>query len=405
MWIAVLAVLLIILVFLLRPKGSFSASETHRRGRIEFYSKGMDAGFSLAEINLLWSAAVRADLPNPPVIYGSVEELDKAINQIAGEKKFSDRKGLEPETVILKKLFNYRKKIEMSRPKYKSGLKTTRDIAVGQRLTIRSGGAGIYTSKIIDNEQAYMTISIPVGDPLPPGFSWRQGRINVYFWRKDDAGYFFQTKLIERYYDRKGQHFRINHSDNILRSQKRKSVRAPAKIPARMYPLKTLDDANLWMESASGLSCIILDISEDGAALRIGGKGRKGQPFKLQFKIRNEILVVSGVVKRVTYKQKEDESVLHVEFIPPPENIRMAILSYVFDIDRTRAAKGNESDQDGVLSVISGLNPEADESEREGELLPIQENEENEEELEEILPEEDSEDAEEAGIEELESVD
>ena len=385
MWIIILVVLIVALILILSKPGSIHPPRINRQGRIEFYSKGMDAGFSLSEINLLWAAAKRADLSHPPSIYGSVEELDKAINQIAGSKKFSDRKGVEPETLILKKLFEYRKKVEMSRPKYRSGLKSTRNIAIGQKLTIRADGAGLYTSKVVEVEQGYLTITIPVGDPLPGGFSWRQVKINVYFWRKEDAGYFFQTRVVDRFYDRRNLYFRIYHSDNILRSQKRRSVRATARISARMYPLKGLEEANEWMESSPGLSCLIVDLSEDGAALKIGGRGKKNQPFKLQFKIRDEIVVVSGVVKRVQYKTKEDVSTLHVEFLPPPEVTRMILLAYVFDIDRTRA-NGNNEAQD-TLNVISGISAEEPE-----EVLP----------LEEEIPEDGAET--EDGVEELESV-
>jgi len=361
MWIVLLVLLIVSLFFLLGKPGSIQAPKFGAKGRIEFYSKGMDAGFSLQEINLLWSASQRAELPNPPAIFGSVEELDKAINQIAGVKKFSERKNVEPETVILKKLFNYRKKVEMGKPKYRSGLKSTRNIAIGQRLTIRADGVGIYTSKVVENEQSYLTITIPVGDPLPGGFSWRLVKLNIYFWRKEDAGYFFQTRVIDKFYDRHNLHFRILHSDNILRSQKRRSVRAPARISARMYPLKSLEDANQWMESSPGLSCLIVDLSEDGAALKIGGRGKKNLPFKLQFKIRDEIIVLPGVVKRVQYKQKVDESTLHVEFLPPDENTRMILLSYVFDIDRSRARGGKNEDEDlKTLNVISGISSEPD---------------------------------------------
>ncbi|MDF1567444.1 MAG: PilZ domain-containing protein [Spirochaetaceae bacterium] len=383
MWIIALIILLAAFFFIVTKPGQLHPPSIHGHGRVEFYSKGMDAGFSLSEINLLWHASRRAELENPPMIFGSVEELDKAINQIAGAKKFSERKGSDPETYMLKKLFDYRKKVEMSRPKYRSGLKSTRDIAVGQRLTIRSDGVGIYSSKVVANDQAYMTITIPIGDPLPAGFSWRQVKLNVYFWRKEDAGYFFQTRLIDKFYDRRNLHFRVYHSDNILRSQKRRSVRAPARISARLYPLKGLEEANQWIESNPGLSCLISDISEDGAALRIGGRGRKNQPFKLQFKIRNEIVIVSGVVKRVQYKPKEDESTLHVEFLPPPENTRMILLSYVFDIDRSRT-EGNLKENQDALSVISGITPGDEDDEEPTEVIPEDEDAEDAEEVAEL---------------------
>ncbi len=359
MWIIAFVLLIALLVFLVYQPSGTPEVPVKSQGRVGFYAKGMDAGFSLAEINLLWNAVRRARLQNPPAIYGSIEELDKAINQIAGTKKFSERKGTDSETVILKKLFNYRNQLELNKSKHRSGLKSTRNIVIGQKLTIRAEGAGIYTSRVVENSPGYLTITIPVGKPLPPGFSWRSGKMNVYFWRQNDAGYFFQSRLFEQYYDHRNLHFRMHHTDNILRSQKRRSVRAAAEIPARIYYLKSIDEANQWLESSPGASCLITDISEDGAAVRAAGRGKKNKPIKLQFKIRNEVVVVSGVVKRVQYNEEKNTSILHVEFLAPGENTRMILLSYVFDIDRKRARGENEESRE-TLRVISGLVPEND---------------------------------------------
>ena len=350
MWIIILGILITLLVIILRGP---SAKEPRSRGRLTFYSRGLDAGFSMDEIKLLWDAARRAELPNPVSLYGSVDELDRTISNIKGERRFSERQGDDPETVILKKLFEYRTKVEMGRSKYRSGLKSTRAVIVGQKLTLRASGAGVYSSEVVENEQGYLTITIPVGEPLPPGFSWRKGKLNIYFWRREDAGYFFQTRVIDRFSDRRNLHFRIYHSDEVLRSQKRRSVRAPARIPARFFPLRSLDEANDTPDSASGRGCMIVNLSEDGAALQVEWRGRKNQAFKLHFKVNEEMIIAAGAVKRVHYKSADDESILHVEFLPPSINTRMALLSYVFDIGRRRASASDEENR-RMLSMVSG---------------------------------------------------
>ena len=358
MWIAAIILLLIALFFLLYnplEQASSGSGGRRKKGKLDFYSKGFDSGFSIAEIKLLWAAAKMADLDNPPAVFGSVSELDKTISQISKDIKISDMKSTDPEAVLLKKLFDYRKRLEMNKPRNKSGLKSTRDISIGQKLAIRVDGGGLYTSKVVENEPNYLTITIPAGEPLPPGFSWRLQKLNIYFWRKNDAGYFFQTKVIDAYHDPKSMHFRLYHSDNILRSQKRKSIRSPAKINARMYLLKSIDEANQWPEASPGLSCEIVDLSEDGAAVRIGGRGKKNSPLKFQFKIKDETVVVSGIVKRVDYNREKDESILHVEFMPPPELTRMILLSYVFNINNLKEESFNRTpDKFDIISGVSG---------------------------------------------------
>ena len=42
-----------------------------------------------------------------------------------------------------------------------------------------------------------MALSHPEGPALPPDFTWKGQKLNVYFWRVDDAGYTFETKVIE----------------------------------------------------------------------------------------------------------------------------------------------------------------------------------------------------------------
>ena len=41
--------------------------------------------------------------------------------------------------------------------------------------------------------------------------------------------------------------------------------------PATAYPLKTIQDASEAVETSPGLRCRLRDISEDGAALMVGG--------------------------------------------------------------------------------------------------------------------------------------
>lgn len=308
---------------------------------IQFYSKGKDAGFKWNEISLLWKASVLAEIESPSRIYFSLDELDNCINIITQKFGILDKKNDTDETVqyLVKKLFDYRKKVEFSKPRYKRGLKTTRDIPLNQVMKIRTSEAGIHTTQVCGNMDSYMVLSYPKGEPVPPGFSWRGRILNMYFWRERDAGYFFQSKLIDSYIDSDKRFFRMAHTDHLLRSQKRRSVRAEAQFAAQMYRFKSPSSFNYDIESNTGLFCVVTDISEDGAAVRVGGRGKKGMALKLQFKIRENLVVINGVVKSVDYNFEKDQSILHIELIPLEDSVRFILLSYVYDVDRSRLRK------------------------------------------------------------------
>ncbi|MDC7219692.1 MAG: PilZ domain-containing protein [Spirochaetales bacterium] len=337
MWILIIILIIGAALLLLNR----SSGKVNRLQIIRFYSKGKDAGFKWNEISLLWKAAVLAEVDVPTKIYFSLDELDNCINIINRKYGVLDRKNHSDPAIreLVGKLFDYRKKVEFSKPRYKRGLKTTRDIPLNQFMKIRTSEAGIHTTTVCGNTDTYVVISYPKGEPVPIGFTWRGRVLNIYFWRDNDAGYFFQSRLIDSYKDSDNKYFRMAHTDHLLRSQKRRSVRAEAQFAAQMYRFKSTASFNNDIETNPGLFCVITDVSEDGAAVRVGGRGKKGMALKLQFKIRENLIVVNGVVKSVNYNYDKDQSILHIELMPLEESAKFAVLSYVYDVDRSRKRK------------------------------------------------------------------
>lgn len=349
MWIVFFLILIVILFVVIRTPDGRKTRATKLKNRLDFYLKGMDAGFSLSEIKLLWSGISHSNFEKPSRIFGSIESLDALIGGLIDKKKFLERNGFESETQALKNLFTYRKDIELNRMRHHSGLKSTHSIPIGQDLTIRVSGAGVYSSKVVENEDGYFTITIPVGDPLPVGFSWRRSKLSIYLWKKDDGGYFFQTRILEKFYDKRSLLFHLRHSDSIIRSQKRAFIRAPARIRGRLHIRKNSESFDNLIESSLERDCLITDISEGGAALMTGGFIRKGKSMTLRFIVRNEEVVVGGKVKESHYNQAKNESTLRVEFLPIPENLSMLLLSYILDINQERT---NAMNQEGTSAEL-----------------------------------------------------
>ena len=60
------------------------------------------------------------------------------------------------------------------------------------------------------------------------------------------------------------------------------------------------------IETHNGFRCLIEDISEAGALIRIGGKGVQNVKIKLQFNIQNKLILMVGVVRTVEYNEAEE---------------------------------------------------------------------------------------------------
>lgn len=327
-WIvfAVFIALLLLLVALLRRAGGGSFPWIH------FYLKGKEAGFSFKEVNLLRRVAVEARLRNPTSLFWSVAQLDRSIRGMV--TKFRSRNIMEdPESALfLAKLFTFRRQVELNLPKYKLGLKSSRKIMQRQRIKISLPGGGSYDSQVVENLRRYMAVSYPEGPGLPPGFVWKGQPVQVYFWRIDDAGYTFESRVLEDYLDRKYPILHIAHSDNLIRSQKRGSVRVEVKKPARVFPLKSLEGAAESAPRTGGVRSLLEDLSEDGAAIRIGGKAKVGMNIKVEFALSDQMVVMNGTVRGINYNAKTNQSVLHIQAAPLSPVQRNRVLIYVYNL-------------------------------------------------------------------------
>ena len=302
---------------------------------IEFYSVGKDAGFSFREINLLRKTAVINRHQKPSSLFWSLDILDKSIAGIHKKKDAeSDPDEIEYLDFLLRKIYSYRKKIEFQKPRYKRGLENTWEIPLNQVLKLKVDMIGVFECSVIENNRQYLLVTYPKGPPLPVGFSWRDRTLNVYFWKKEDAGYFFQARILEGYPDRDFKTLRMTHSDVVLRSQKRKSVRTPCDIPAQLYPVRSVHTATIVPEKKTGLRCVLKDLSEDGASLLIGGKGEKNMSLKLQFELYGKPVIIRGVVRTIDYDGEKNISRLHIQAVEPDEESKYQILSFVYNIYR-----------------------------------------------------------------------
>ncbi len=311
---------------------------------LQFYTKGKESGFSFREVGLLRKIAIETNLESPTALFWSIKQLNRSIKELIIKLRANDLIEDDDSNHLLAKLYDLRKKVEFDLPRYRLGLKSSKDIMPRQRVRITLPGAGPFSSMVIENRPRYLALSRPQGQGLPETFSWKGQQIGMHFWRADDAGYFARAKVINDFIDQKYPIIHVSHTDDIIRNQQRKSIRVKTNLPATIYPLKSIQEANELEESAKGLRCRLMDISEDGACLMVGGRTKAGLPIKVQFELADRVIVLSGLVKGVSFDQKKNLSLLHMQAVPPSTRTRNHILTYVYNIFGEQKQEG-QADQ------------------------------------------------------------
>lgn len=300
---------------------------------VSFISIGIDSGFSISEIISLWKLSKLCELEEPTALYLSVPALNKSISQLLSVSR-ADGTEFSPKTQrFLTKLYEYRTKVELD-PLSKKGLKSSKYLEEGQKIRIVLKGVGVFVSKIEINGRE-LIVHVPTKDGIITmyGSEWVGKKVSVYLWRKDDACYAFDTTVISA-----GQYASIPvlylaHSNELTRVQKRKSVRVKCNISAKIFLPNSNFSFDTSVENMSGgYRCIIEDISGDGALIRIGGKGISGINMKLQFSIRDNFIVMAGVIKAVEYNAELNQSRLHFECVKIDPELRNVILAFVYDV-------------------------------------------------------------------------
>ena len=240
----------------------------------------------------------------------------------------------------------------------------------------------MFTSEIVGNGN-FLVINVPRQKNLIPlpGEEWVGRVISVYLWRKGDARYVFDTTVTQNGLFLGKSSLFLKHSSNLVRTQKRKAVRVKCQIYGMLYIIKKDKVDVTAIETHNGFRCLIEDISEAGALIRIGGKGVQNVKIKLQFNIQNKLILMVGVVRTVEYNEAENQSLLHFECTHIDTTMKNEILKFVYNmlpesekevleaLEQTETdeatAKNNDTKKSEAASNVSENNKDSD-TENEG---------------------------------------
>ena len=305
--------------------------------KIKFYTTGLDSSFRMGEVRILWKLAKKCKLENPIALYVSVPALNDCISKVIMDARTSNTINSFKVQQFLDKLYKFRTRVALDAAG-KKGLESSKYLDVGQKLRIILPGKGVFLSKILNNGRE-LIIMIPKQEDkkhktvhMIPIDEWVGKKISVYLWRKGDACYAFDTIVFDSGVFHGESALFLQHSNSLDRAQKRQSVRCQCEIYAQMYIIKSsVVDFNV-ADTEPGYKCLLEDISEDGAMIRIGGKGKAHIQIKLQFNVNDTFIMMYGVIRAVEYNKTLNQSRLHFECTHIDAAMKNSILTYVYNV-------------------------------------------------------------------------
>lgn len=299
-----------------------------------FYIKGSQKGFSFYELRLLWRLNSYASENAKAHFFSSASSLDFCIKLIQEQidQSLPDT-NTEKAQNLLTKLYDYRTKFALELMQNQYQIETTHDMEERQvcmLLAPRVGSLYLRCEQVLDDCVKFVMFDSSARRASK--HQWHNDYVQVYFWRRHDAGYFYTSRVLKGKAIRNGFELYIAHSNELRRTQQRKSIRAACKFEGVLFPVRPEVQFNDIYEKSGGIKCIVKNISEDGAMIYVKGRAEKGVNMKLQFKIHGKPVVMCGYIVRFIYDEKANTSKVHFNCTRITEQNRNNILSFVYDI-------------------------------------------------------------------------
>lgn len=301
----------------------------------EFYSKGKKEGFTFNEISFLRKISVQNKLEKPQSIFWSTRQLDRCLKPAIQKINVDDDMDPDDKLSRITKLLSLRTKAEFSLPKYQKRIRDTTALLPKQKLIIREKEYGAFFSWVIEINRKNLVVTQPAGQKGWETLNWVSKKIDVYFWRKDDAGYEIETKVQDQITHEEYPLLYLAHSSHLKRVQKRKSIRIETYIPTQFNTIvySTVDGVNKAFLSKRFHTGRIIDLSEGGCCMLAGSLLKKNDKIKLDFLLTEEKRIVAiGIIVNVLKTGDERVKKYNVMFVKIDRMARNNILLYVYNI-------------------------------------------------------------------------
>jgi c-di-GMP-binding flagellar brake protein YcgR len=319
--------------------GIQSPGSKQRYNRFLLSRAGYDIGLEKQHIQYLERLIKTLKVKYPSLIFTNPTLLDavlkRGIESVERQLSLPERERLNQLNLI----WEIKQRVEVS-SKRNIGLKSTYLIRPGQSLVITAYNGERFHSKVIANHTNAITVTYPVASVEKEHLFRKGSKLKVFFWRDNDSGYSFITKVsdADRMQNIPGLH--ILHSRKIKREQHRKYSRKPLKKSCFLYPAELVVDNSRGKQEKKLIvhdnmrhMGIISDISAGGCSIASTRPHKKGSYLKIEFDIRPGTQIpafgkVQGVIRQ---SGGGNNIIMHVQFLKLSSAGRNQIYSYIYN--------------------------------------------------------------------------
>lgn len=295
----------------------------------QFNQKMAAAGFTSRETAVLYELALAEKIENPAEVLRSYKNLDTVIKSLMQKFLLTGKEKDADSQEFLGKLLDYRKQITVQRLNMRKRLFSSNEIRAGQEVQVVLADMGIFTTRVVHHD-LYFAVLSPVFFDLPPNFKWENRKVIVFFRKKNDGEYSFNTVVAQEITDPGTGDFALlmHHQENLFHTQKRQSLRALLNKRAHFYSASSGTKQN-FEESKS---CTLYDISDSGCSVIMEGKMNAARAVIIQIVLNGQLIGINGECLSVQYNKAKNISMLHIRADAMPREVKNIILAVMFGL-------------------------------------------------------------------------
>ncbi|MDC7219629.1 MAG: PilZ domain-containing protein [Spirochaetales bacterium] len=253
-----------------------------------FRKEAADIGLTKKQIKTLESMIKTYSVRRPYDLLKNSRTLNNTLG-----KAIRDASHMEaPPSVIESRkyeLFQIKQLLERMEPT-NVFLSNTKEIQLGQRITIEQVGGKRFNSLVTANLKEFYCVKVPT-NAYGEAIRWKKGtKINIFVWNKGGDEVHFVSKIIGYNSVKKITSIILQHTKRESRANMRRFRRKKIQKPVYIYPIRIVEKSDgrrtkkeAVVEKSNGRMGNLVDLSAGGCCLSTTKPLKKGDLCKLNF--------------------------------------------------------------------------------------------------------------------------
>lgn len=296
------------------PAASARKKKAKAAGWNSFYQIARMKGLTKEETEVLRRIVTAYGLTKPTLVFNSINILDGCIQRAIRRVSLQELKDESKDDLI--NLY-YRLRNKIVRARSSGAVPDTGALPIGATVRVEIQGFGFFTTTVVRNEPEYLGLKIP---NLPPGRFGSIGKkkVEVSYWRENDAVYVFETRVRDVLIDDDVQCICLKHTDKVRRIQKRRYPRKSVRMPVLYTRLRVYEEEGkkkaVLVRNDSHWGTII-DISVGGLSVETMVPFEKDTYIKVELEIKEGYKIVAiGKIRRIERDTARKTYIMHIQF-------------------------------------------------------------------------------------------